>query len=1043
MYKDRFKLLAAVLSASMIACSTSVPAAAKTGDSSISNSSDISTDDSESIALTTEISSDQDSILKSTGNTISISDTGIDTGETGVIVSESDDLRTVKISENGIYDFTGSGSSVVISIDKGLEVTLGLSDLDIDNTGISEDNGFIETGAGTTLNIELNGDAGIEGGANAISAKKESTVNISGEGTLSSVGALDGAISAKYGEINISSGTVNIEDNGDDAIKAKGGAINILGGSINIKGSKGDGLKAKYDSESSYSGTNGLVRISGGTVNIEDCEGDGIQAENVDIEDGTLNISTWFEGAAKNYYSESAYSEGSDSSVNYLWESGDSVKYERVNVDIGSHKGIKAGTKEKIFSFSDDSSKNFEQESSGSLKISGGNITIDTTKSGLKANSVSTSGYSATKSGKYIIGSPDDAISCGSDIEITGGTIKISSSDDGISSLKTVNVTGDTRVTINTSYEGIEAQSITVGDEDGSDEPVITIESADDGINTSGKTLYYTYDTYEGYEEDDEVNYIKTSESSSTGNNMTVNSGNVTINIDSEGTKNTSLPDGSLSTLKTVTFRSSGDGIDCNGSLTQNGGGIFVYGQASGDNSPIDTNSGFTFNSGSKLLGTGSDGMNESAPKSGTGTYITYGGNGAGNKSGFEMPGNSAFPEGPDGSASGNGFPGMQETGTPPQRPDGSASGNGFTGMQSGNTPPEAPGNDTGEGGFSGMQSGSTPPETPGNNTGEGGFSGMQSGSTPPELLDNDTGEGGFSGMQGNMGSSLFSAGDYWVVVDSEGNTVDYGELKNSGSFIIYGSDLISDGSYSLAVTGSVPVIGEKAEISEESITDPASGQGESEGSEETRENDSKTDASNTDNQSTGETGSSVSENIIKGYFTIGDNTYEYQYTDTLSYNGKKLTLSDLTINGKKAGNTLSGNVIFKSVKYKNNKAVGAGKAILKLKAARGADAVTKKAVKEINRQFKSNPLSFSIVRGSLDERNITGKAVYNSSTGKWRLNLKQKNSDGTVTKLKYKANGKGDFTVDTSSLDLNAGTVDITGVNNYTGTVSIPVTVS
>ena len=977
MYKERFKLLAAVLSASMIACSTSVPAAAKTGDSSISNSSDMSTDDSESIALTTEISSNQDSILKSTGNTITITDTGIDTGETGVTVSESDDIRTVKISENGIYSLTGSGAYVVVAIDKGLEVTLELSDLDIDNTGISEDNGFIEAGAGTTLNIKLNGNAGIEGGANAISAKKESTVNISGEGTLSSVGALDGAISAKYGEINISSGTVNIEDNGDDAIKAKGGAINILGGSINIKGSEGDGLKAKYDSESSYSSTNGLVRISGGTVNIEDCEGDGIQAENVDIEDGTLNISTWFEGAAKNYYSESAYSEGSDSSVNYLWESGDSVKYERVNVDIGSHKGIKAGTKEKIFSFSDDSSKNFEQESSGSLKISGGNITIDTTKSGLKANSVSTSGYTAAKSGKYIIGSPDDAISCGSDIEITGGTIEISSSDDGISSLKTVNVTGDTRVTINTSYEGIEAQSITVGKEDGSDEPVITIESADDGINTSGKTLYYTYDTYTGYGNNDEINYTKKSESSSTGNNMTVNSGNVTINIDSEGTKNTSLPDGSLSTLKTVTFRSSGDGIDCNGSLTQNGGEIYVYGQASGDNSPIDTNSGFTFNSGSKLLGTGSDGMNESAPKSGTGTYITYGGNGAGNKSGFEMPGNGTPPERPEGSPSVNGLGGMPGNGNPPEQPEGSDSGNDF-----------------------------------------------------PEMPEN-----------GTSGAS-FKAGQYWVVTDSEGITIDCGELKYSGSFIVYGSDLISDGSYSLAVTGSVPVIGEKAEISEESITDPASGQGESEGSEETRENDGKTGASNTVSQSKGETGSSVSENIIKGYFTIGDNTYEYQYTDTLSYNGKKLTLSDLTINGKKAGNTLSGNVIFKSVKYKNNKAVGAGKAILKLKAAKGADAVTKKAVKEINRQFKSNPLSFSIVRGSLDERNITGKAVYNSSTGKWRLNLKQKNSDGTVTKLKYKANGKGDFTVDTSSLDLNAGTVDITGVNNYTGTAVIPITV-
>ncbi len=869
--RKNIKMLSAIVSASLIMGAVPFPAVAA------ENETEETTE-----VLTTETSA----------STVILTDPGDNS------ITLSDSCKKAVISENGLYTLSGEASGAAVSVEKGITVTLEISDLSIDNSG-DDELIFLESGKGSQVNIVLTGDAAIKGGKNAFKTGKGSTFDFSGDGSLL------------------------IEGTGDDAIKAK----------------------------------NGTVSISEGTITITECGGDGIQAENVEISGGILNIDTWYQNAATGYYSGSAYSDGSDTSVNYLWESGDSIKYERVNVDTGSHKGIKAGSKAKTISFADGSG-DITEEASGSLKISGGRITIDTTKSGLKANSLSTGGYTAAKTGTYIIGAPDDAISCNNDMEISGGIIDISSSDDGISAMGELDISGNAGITINTSYEGIEAQTVIIGKDDASDDPVITINSADDGINTSGKTLTYTYDSYEGYEADDEINYTKKSVSSSSGNDVTVNSGTVTVNIDSEGTKTASLPDGSLNTLKIVSFRSSGDGIDCNGSLTQNGGELCVYGQASGDNSPIDTNSGFTFNSGSKILGTGTDGMNECSPKSGSGSYITYGN---GNNSG--MPGGSEM----------NGS-------TPPERPDGSS------------------------------DSGSTPPEMPGGSEGSG------SGSLP--------GSG--------MGNS-FSAGQYWAVVDDNNRVVDLGQLKYSGSFIIYGSDLISDGSYTLTVTDSKPEAGDVLEISENGNTpdnmpgspsdDPASGNGK---------------------DSTGDTLSSNSANgnVKTGSFSIGDLTYEYRFTDNVSYNGKKQKLGDFTVDGKNVGSTLSGNLIFKGLRYKNNKSVGEGKVIPVFKAAAGADTSVKKAVKAVNKEFKTNPLLFNISEGVLDENRIIGTAVYYSSTGKWRFSLKQMNADGTYTKLRYRTNNRGDFSVESEAPDSASPVVTISGINNYTGSATLPVTI-
>ena len=190
-----------------------------------------------------------------------------------------------------------------------------------------------------------------------------------------------------------------------DAISAKKGSVTVDAGTLNIN-ECADGIKAK----------NGDVTINGGTVNITDISSDGIQAEDVAITGGAINITTVYDNAATSYYTNGS----SSTTLNTLTENEQSgTKTERINVDTGSHKGIKAGTKASTKVYSD--TKETEvTEASGGLTISGGTITIDTTGSGLKAGKVSGGTYTACAAGTYIIGSPDDAIQSNNTLDISG-----------------------------------------------------------------------------------------------------------------------------------------------------------------------------------------------------------------------------------------------------------------------------------------------------------------------------------------------------------------------------------------------------------------------------------------------------------------------------------------------------------------------------------------------------------------------------------------------------------------------------------------------
>lgn len=434
-----------------------------------------------------------------------------------------------------------------------------------------------------------------------------------------------------HGGICIHDGKYTLHSAHGSALKSKNGNIVLQGGTIQSTYTAGDSIQAK----------NYGVIITGGTLEIDHCYGDGIQGENVNIsgDDTVIDIKTYFENAGINYYN-SALGSGNYNTMS----STNSSKTEVVNVDTGSHTGIKGGTKACSYRYEsvEDGSDYvagtvYTTEASGGIVISGGNITVDTTNTGIKYNgggggmvpggrpgsSSSSSGNlsAANSDGQYMIGSPDDGIHSNNTCVIAGGTLKISSSDDGITSPAGMIMMNDCDITIEKCYEGVEGGEIIIGSSQGAaGAPVIKIYSDDDGVNASSKSkVNYVY------QGESEEKYTKT-QTASSDNTLIVLSGylNIMIADDERHSFSLSNADG---TTTSGSYTSDGDGIDCNGSFYACGGTVVVYGPDSDGNSAIDTDGAYYIGSGVTLLAVGKSGMAES-PSDKEQPFVVYGGSG-------------------------------------------------------------------------------------------------------------------------------------------------------------------------------------------------------------------------------------------------------------------------------------------------------------------------------------------------------------------------------------------------------------------------------
>lgn len=506
---------------------------------------------------------------------------------------------------------------------------------------------------------------------------------------------MKGTGSGGAGGVSIVSGNATLKSRLGNGIKSKDGSILIYGGTVKTSYTKEDGINAK----------NYGVTVLGGKIEIADCYGDGIQAEDVLIAgDATeLDIAVKYENAGKNFYDNSLGA----GNYNTLTET-NSTKTEVVNIDTGSHKGIKAGTKASSYSYQTvsqgskdaqgnalEAGKTYTDAASGSLVIAGGKITIDTTATGIKYNGAGIMGRfqgnsgAAANDGQYIIGAPEDAIHSNNSCMIYGGNLSIASSDDAIACANNLTVTGEGTIDITACYEGIEAGEITIGREGDSNGPDIRIYSNDDGINAASKesTTYV-------YKDDSEEQYTKTTVAAS-GNNLKIYSGYVNVMIADDEEHTATLPVEGAEDVS-VAYSADGDGIDCNGSFYAYGGTIVVSGPTSNANSSIDTDNDYYVGKGVTLLAVGCNGMVQN-PTQADQSFVCTAGSGVGNTGG--RPGGMGQPDAdgniPDGmgrpNADGN-IPGQTgETGANRNIPGQVAADGTFPGRPDGNE--NAPGN--------------------------------------------------------------------------------------------------------------------------------------------------------------------------------------------------------------------------------------------------------------------------------------------------------------------------------------------------------------
>lgn len=442
---------------------------------------------------------------------------------------------SVDITSAGTYLISGtltdgcirvnySGKSTVRLIFNGVNITC-----DSEAPVVIEDakKVIITLASGSENTITDNRSSDIDDGySGAISSKADLDLIINGSGKLNITANHRNGIKSSD-DLKIVSGNFNIKSN-EDGIVGKD-CLCIKSGDFTINAGD-DGMKSTYDTDDSK----GYIIIENGTFNIT-CGNDGIQSEHsLTIYDGTFNIKTG-SGASESIKKSSSMDMNPGSRFGGDFKNNTSTSSSSSSESI---KGIKAG---------------------GAMTLISGNYTID---------------------------SEDDSIHSNDTILISGGTYQLSSGDDAIHADNNIQIDNGS-ITVNMSYEGIEAAIININGGD------ISVTSSDDGINVSDGS------TTEG------------------GGAFFNRGGGKTSSDDSSSSNNISL---NISGGK-LYVNASGDGLDSNSAINISGGEIIVEGPTNSGDTALDYETSLNFTGGT-VMAFGSSGMVESPTSASNGCAI-------------------------------------------------------------------------------------------------------------------------------------------------------------------------------------------------------------------------------------------------------------------------------------------------------------------------------------------------------------------------------------------------------------------------------------
>ena len=481
-------------------------------------------------------------------------------GSTSTDASVRIDGQTVTITQAGTYQIAGTldDGALIVESGENAKITLVLGGVSIKNTT----GAAIQIATADDVTIELS-----EGTTNVLQSGEEVDIATATEGEEASGGALQSKVDLKIkgkGSLTV----LGYLNNGIHCTKD----LKIKNGNISVT-ALGHGIKGKNS-----------VTVSGGTVTVTSGK-DGItsdETENeekgfVTIEDGEIIITSAGDGVSAETTltvtggvisiisgGGSANAQQKTDNMRGWWDFDNSASDD----NSASCKGLKAGK---------------------AMMISGGSITID---------------------------AQDDALHTNGDMTISGGECILSTGDDGAHAALSLTVL-DGKITVLTSYEGLEANQITLAGGD------LDITATDDGINANGGSNGFSGGFGGGFGggrggmggsfggRRNDTNNQSGDMTPPDNNNMTLpDNSNMQTPSDDTTDKQPVL----LITGGKITVNADGDGLDSNGNLRVEGGDITVHGPSNGGNGALDIgteNGGAGVIAGGTLIALGTSSMAE------------------------------------------------------------------------------------------------------------------------------------------------------------------------------------------------------------------------------------------------------------------------------------------------------------------------------------------------------------------------------------------------------------------------------------------------
>lgn len=474
------------------------------------------------------------------------------------------DGQTVTITQEGTYQIAGTldDGALIVESAENAKITLVLGGVNIKNSiGAA-----IQISTADDVTIELS-----EGTTNVLQSGEEVDIATATESEEASGGALQSKADLKIkgkGSLTV----LGYLNNGIHCTKD----LKIKNGNISVT-ALGHGIKGKNS-----------VTVSGGTVTVTSGK-DGItsdETENeekgfVTIEDGEIIITSAGDGVSAETTltvtggvisiisgGGSANAQQKTDNMRDWWDFDNSASDD----NSASCKGLKAGK---------------------ALVISGGSITID---------------------------AQDDALHTDGDMTISGGECILSTGDDGAHAALSLTVL-DGKITVLTSYEGLEANQITLAGGE------LDITASDDGINANGGSDGFSGGFGGGFGgRRSDMNSQSGDMTPPDNSNMqtppdgNAPSGNPPTMPGQDAADSTTTDDTTdkqpvlLITGGKITVNADGDGLDSNGDLRVEGGDITINGPSNGGNGALDIgteNGGAGVIAGGTLIALGTSSMTE------------------------------------------------------------------------------------------------------------------------------------------------------------------------------------------------------------------------------------------------------------------------------------------------------------------------------------------------------------------------------------------------------------------------------------------------